>query len=812
MKKIYSLLIALLALVGVAQAQTVTFDATKDVYGTDTGKTGAMSITKDGVTIAITGGTLANGTDYRFYKNQTLTVSCESEIAEIVLTCTANGTSKYGPGCFEAQEGYSYEGKVGTWTGSSTSVSFKAATDQVRATQIEVTIKNTDPNYVAPPKITPETGTYYEAQTVTITCITEGATIYYTTDDSSPVAEKGGPSETAIQYSEPFVVEKTTTIKAVAIKDGPSSEMTESEITIEQAASKTIAEILAAGPANGVQASATVVAVSSVGVLLQDATGYIFKYTGEEPGVAVGDVVTVIGETKEYGGRLQFTENGSMDKTGTATVSYPTAVVLDGAAFDALVADIQVQYIEVAATVTSVGNYYNLSISGATNTGSLIAASDVLSQLKVNDVVKITGFFVYVTGTSKKYGYIIATKVDLPEVEYTEFNTFAAAKAAAPAAEADAVNAQLNLNEAIVVFVSGQSVYLNDKEHGMLVYGTNSKNLKTGDIISGTIKGKLYKRNGNTQVANPIYDVNVVESGFGILPRKVAATDLLANGANYENELVLIEYLVPQATALESRNINFDAYADDSFEQSVGVVAVRDNWNIATDFVFNEETPYTVTGFVTLYTKNEDTTIQLYPRTAADLDNGEVPSPYDFVGDGSFENPYTVADIQHKDATDTKTAFEEDVWVKAFIVGYIQGSSLSASTAVFSASAPEGKTVLASNVLVADVASANTIAQIIPVALPNGGARADLNLLDNPGKLGAQVWLKGDIYKYMGVPGLKEVKVYSLDGQTIIDAINDITIENAVANKTIYTIAGQRVQNLNKRGLYIVNGKKVVVK
>lgn len=812
MKKIYSLLIALLALVGVAQAQTVTFDATKDVYGTDTGKTGAMSITKDGVTIAITGGTLANGTDYRFYKNQTLTVSCESEIAEIVFTCTANGTAKYGPGCFEAQEGYSYDGKVGTWTGSSTSVSFKAATDQVRATQIEVTIKNSDPNYVAPPKITPETGTYYEAQTVTITCITEGATIYYTTDDSSPVAEKGGPSETAIQYSEPFVVEKTTTIKAVAIKDGPSSEMTKSEITIEQAASKTIAEILAGGAANGVQASATVVAVSSVGVLLQDATGYIFKYTGEEPGVAVGDVVTVIGETKEYGGRLQFTENGTMEKTGTTTPVYPTPTVLSGSSFDALVSNVQVQYVEVAATVTSVGNYYNLSISGATNTGSLIAASDVLSQLKVNDVVKITGFFVYVTGTSKKYGYIIATKVDLPEVEYTEFNTFAAAKAAAPAAEADAVNAQLNLNEAIVVFVSGQSVYLNDKEHGMLVYGTNSKNLKTGDIISGTIKGKLYKRNGNTQVANPIYDVNVVESGFGILPRKVAATDLLANGANYENELVLIEYLVPQATALESRNINFDAYADDSFEQSVGVVAVRDNWNIATDFVFNEETPYTVTGFVTLYTKNEVTTIQIYPRSVADLDNGEEPTPYEFVGDGSLENPYTVADIQHKEATDTKTALEEDVWVKAFIVGYIQGSSLSASTAVFSADAPEGKTVLASNVLVADADNANNIAQIIPVALPTGGARTDLNLLDNPGKLGTQVWLKGDIYKYMGVPGLKDVKVYSLDGRTIVDAINDIAAENAVANKSIYTIAGQRVQNLNKRGLYIVNGKKVVVK
>jgi hypothetical protein len=292
----------------------------------------------------------------------------------------------------------------------------------------------------------------------------------------------------------------------------------------------------------------------------------------------------------------------------------------------------------------------------------------------------------------------------------------------------------------------------------------------------------------------------------------VAAADLLANGANYENELVLIEYLVPQATALDNRNINFDAYADDSFEQSVGVVAVRDNWNIATELVFNEETPYAVTGFVTLYTKNEVTTIQIYPRTAADLDNGEVQPEYEFTGDGSLENPYTVADIQHKEATDTKTALEEDVWVKAFIVGYIQGSSLSASTAVFSASAPEGKTVLASNVLVADAENAYNIAQIIPVALPTGGARTDLNLLDNPGKLGTQVWLKGDIYKYMGVPGLKDVKVYSLDGRTIVDAINDIAIEDASAAKTIYTVAGQRVQNLSKRGLYIVNGKKVVVK
>ncbi|MBO7558654.1 MAG: Ig-like domain-containing protein [Bacteroidaceae bacterium] len=42
------------------------------------------------------------------------------------------------------------------------------------------------------------------------------------------------------------------------------------------------------------------------------------------------------------------------------------------------------------------------------------------------------------------------------------------------------------------------------------------------------------------------------------------------------------------------------------------------------------------------------------------------------------------------------------------------------------------------------------------------------------------------------------------------DAINNITAETA--NGTIFNIAGQKVQNITKGGLYIVNGKKVVVK
>jgi len=66
---------------------------------------------------------------------------------------------------------------------------------------------------VATPEFSPVGGTYHSAQNVTITCATDGATIYYTTDGSNPTT---GSTE----YTGGIPVSVSKTIKAIAVKDG----------------------------------------------------------------------------------------------------------------------------------------------------------------------------------------------------------------------------------------------------------------------------------------------------------------------------------------------------------------------------------------------------------------------------------------------------------------------------------------------------------------------------------------------------------------------------------------------------------------
>ena len=214
----YSLLSLLVLVCGSAFAQkTVTFDATVDSYGANE-NTNDIVLTKDGVTLSVTQGNFGNGSQFRIFKGQSITVSAEGgNVTSIVFTCTAAGTAKYGPGCFDAVEGYSYDEKVGTWTGDASEVTFTAVSNQVRATKIEVSVAASGEVVIAKPSIS---GEEYFLETTEVTLEAAEGDIYYTIDGTEPTSA-------STKYEAPFTLDASAIVKAVAVKDGKESAVVE---------------------------------------------------------------------------------------------------------------------------------------------------------------------------------------------------------------------------------------------------------------------------------------------------------------------------------------------------------------------------------------------------------------------------------------------------------------------------------------------------------------------------------------------------------------------------------------------------------
>lgn len=92
-----------------------------------------------------------------------------------------------------------------------------------------------DPNKVITPTIKIPTGPFVSTKTVTIATETEGATIYYTTNGDEPTSS-------STEYTVPFDISATTTIKAIAVK----SQMANSNVAEATFTKETVLEGIAA--------------------------------------------------------------------------------------------------------------------------------------------------------------------------------------------------------------------------------------------------------------------------------------------------------------------------------------------------------------------------------------------------------------------------------------------------------------------------------------------------------------------------------------------------------------------------------------
>ena len=175
------------------------------------------------------------GAAARLYGGNTLTITPASGYAITSMTLTFSSSSNVGT--INASTGtYSLSSTTGTWTGSSSApivLTNTASSGHARLKILSVTYSAGGTPSVATPTFSPEAGNYTTAQNVTISCATEGATIYYTTDGTTPTYEVTGINGT--QYTSPIAISETTTLKAIGVKQGMSnSSVATATYTIQQ--------------------------------------------------------------------------------------------------------------------------------------------------------------------------------------------------------------------------------------------------------------------------------------------------------------------------------------------------------------------------------------------------------------------------------------------------------------------------------------------------------------------------------------------------------------------------------------------------
>ena len=199
---------------------------------------------------------------------------------------------------------------------------------------------------------------------------------------------------------------------------------------------QSITEIVALPDNSGVETlESTVAAKTTKGFVLTDGTTAIYVYDNGASAVEVGDAVKVLATKTTYNGVPELATVTSVEKTGTASVSYPAAkdVTADAATYAATVAE----YIQFTGTLKVSGNYINVEIDGAdaaTKQGSVVNPVDALGAKDYDGKkVTVTGYFNGLSGGGK-YLNVIATKIEEAGAKGSLANPYTPAEAAAAVA------------------------------------------------------------------------------------------------------------------------------------------------------------------------------------------------------------------------------------------------------------------------------------------------------------------------------------------------------------------------------------------
>ena len=398
-RKLTLLLTAILLLTGMTSWGQLRTDASIDFaeqgYTNGQDLDGVEIEIDDNVTIVFNKGTGSNppkyyntGTAIRAYGGNNFVVSSTGTISSISLTFSSGEGSNV---ITTDVETYT----APTWTGSSSEVTFTVGGTsghrRVRSVSVTYTSGGGTTPTVATPTITPASGTYYEAQDVTLSCTTEGATIRYTLDETEP-------TESSAVYSSPISVSTTTTVKAKAFKDG----YTASGVAIATYTFPTLMTIVEARALEDNQyalVQGIVTFIDGKNVYIQDNTGGIDLFlTANASGVAQGDEVKAYGMKTVYKGLVELTginQSSSSFAVLSTGNTLPLAVktiaeVLAGGAGDLQCTRVKIE----SATIGTINTSGNTPLTQGESTTNIYKVP-ALTSINENDVVDVIGIIGY---------------------------------------------------------------------------------------------------------------------------------------------------------------------------------------------------------------------------------------------------------------------------------------------------------------------------------------------------------------------------------------------------------------------------------
>lgn len=193
---------------------------------------------------------------------------------------------------------------------------------------------------VATPSISPAAGSYNNDQTVSITCATGGASIYYTTDGTTP-------DNTKTLYAGAFTLGASATVKAIGIKGGYTDSAVASNAITLQAATPTFS------PSAGSYGSAQSVTISS------STTGASIYYTTDGSTPTTGSTLYTV--PVSVGSSLTLKALAVKSGYGDSSVGSAAYTISGGSFISA-----------TGGTVTTDGNY---KIHTFTSSGNLVVTA-----------------------------------------------------------------------------------------------------------------------------------------------------------------------------------------------------------------------------------------------------------------------------------------------------------------------------------------------------------------------------------------------------------------------------------------------------